>query len=218
MSSWTSNGGNNNGCFGFCTEKPTLPMVAKRTITPDNHPIVKEVDTLIAKELFQMSLDEREKALDDVHGIVRSEDEDPNFLNHRLMQLEYHLCSMKYGTVYEEAEQLSEMFVRDPHFRTMFLRAEHFDPRPAAQRMLRFFECKKELFGKDKLCTKITLQDLDDDDLEALRSGDGQISPFKDASGRPIMTFFQNLRRYKRIENVVGSNLSQKVVNDIPEY
>ena len=204
MSSWTANGGNNNGCFGFCTEKPTIPMATQRTITPENHPIVKEVDTLIAKELFQMSLDEREKALDDVHGIVRSDDEDPNFLNQRLMQLEYNLCLMKHGTVYEEAEQLSEMFVRDPHFRTMFLRAEHFEPRPAAQRMLRFFECKKELFGRDKLVTKITLQDLDDDDLEALRSGDGQISPLKDASGRPIMTFVQNLRRYKSIENVVG--------------
>lgn len=207
MSSWTSNSGDNNGCFGFCTEKPTIPMVAQRTLSPEIHPIVKEVDTLIAKELFQMSLDEREKALDDVHGIVRSDEEDPNFFNHRLMQLEHHLCSMKQGTVYEEAEQLSEMFVRDPHFRTMFLRAEHFDPRPAAQRMLRFFECKKELFGKGKLVTKITLQDLDEDDLEALRAGDGQISPLKDASGRPIMTFVQNLRKYKRIENVVGWNL-----------
>jgi hypothetical protein len=172
-------------------------------VKPDNHPLVKEVDTLIAKELFQMSLDEREKALDDVHGIVRSEDEDPNFLNNRLMQLERHLCSIKQGTVYEEAEQLSEVFVRDPHFRTMFLRAEYFDPRHAAQRMLRFFECKKELFGRDKLVTKISLQDLDEDDMEALRAGDGQISPLRDASGRPIITFFQNLRRYKRIENVV---------------
>ena len=178
-------------------------MVAQRTVKPDNHPVVKEVDSLIAKELFQMSLDEREKALDDVHGIVRGEDEDPNFLNHRLLQLERHLCSIKQGTVYEEAEQLSEMFVRDPHFRTMFLRAEHFDPRHAALRMLRFFECKKELFGRDKLVSKITLQDLDDDDMEALRAGDGQISAFKDASGRPIITFSQHLRKYKRIQNVV---------------
>lgn len=183
-----------------------IPTAKKNA--PLDHPAVKEVDTLIAKELFQMSLDEREKALDDVHGIRKAETEDPNFVNNRLIQLEHHLCQIKMGSVYEEAERQSETFVRDPHRRTMFLRAEHFEPRAAAQRMLRFFEFKKELFGVDKLCRKITLQDMSEDDMESLRSGECQISPFKDVSGRPIIIFAQKLRKYKHIENVVRSKIS----------
>ncbi len=209
MSSWVAVDGDSKGCFGLCRERSQQGPTGDRH-PPGDHPAVKEIDTLIAREMFQMSIEEREKALDDVHGVVKAEREDPNFLNNRLMQLEKHIHEMKHGTVYEEAEQLSQTFVRDRHFRTKFLRAEQFEPYKAAQRMLRFFECKKELFGRDKLVKEITMEDLDEDDMEALRSGDGQISPFRDACGRPIITFAQKLRKYKHIDNVVRSPHNQR--------
>jgi len=61
---------------------------------------------------------------------------------------------------------MSECFVRDPNKRIMFPRAENYDPVKAAERMLRYFEKKKNLFGAEKLVKKITLEDLSEDDLD----------------------------------------------------
>jgi hypothetical protein len=194
-------------CFGFGGATPKDHAGGRTDVSARmEHPAVKEIDSLIAKEMYQLSMKEREKALDDIHGIGNGEVEDPNFVNSSLMELEQRLGGIKANSVYEEAEQLSEEFVRNPHFRVMFLRAENFDSRQAAERMLRFFTLKKGLFGRDKLVKKITLQDLDEDDLESLRAGEGQISSFRDAAGRPVVTFAQRLRKFKHIINVVSQS------------
>ena len=200
MSTATSFDNKNDACFGICSDKPKVPV---NSPLPTQHPVVKEMDMMIAKEMYQMSLKEREKALDDVHGIVKRQDEDPNFVNKCLLQMESALNRLKPGTVYKEAEQMSESYVRNPHKRVMFLRAEDYDAVKAAERMILFFEKKKTLFGAEKLVKKITLEDLNEDDLESLRTGEGQISPFTDAAGRPIVTFTQKLRKFKHIDNVV---------------
>lgn len=188
--------------LGCCGDTPKPPSTRAKAQAVE-HPAVQEIDSLIAKEMFQLSMKEREKALDDVHGIAAGESEDPNFINSCLMHLEQSLSAMKANTVYEEAEHLSEEFVRNPHFRVMFLRAEHYEPHPAAERMLRFFALKKELFGRDKLVRKITLRDMNQDDMECLSSGEGQISPFTDTAGRPVATFVYGLRKSKDVIHTV---------------
>lgn len=65
------------------------------------------------------------------------------------------------------------------HFRLRFLRADTFDAKKAARRFVQFFEERLDLFGPQvglgKEC--ITLDDLSEDDLEALECGGLQVCP-----------------------------------------
>jgi hypothetical protein len=176
-------------------------MQVPRQPTPD------DIDSLIAKEMNSLSIKEREKALEDVHGVAGVEEETPEFVNSCLKELDEHLNAIKINTdAYVQAEAMSSDYVSENNFRMMFLRADNYDSKEAAERMIRFFELKKYLFGVDKIVKDITLDDLNEDDLDVLKSGYAQVSPYKDMSGRTIVVFLQKLRtgRYKAAENVVG--------------
>jgi hypothetical protein len=171
-------------------------------------PTPKEIDALIASEMTRLSMEDRERALYDVHGIGENVNADSVFRHDRLMELETHLFRiLAYKTTssaFSEAAQMSPEYVQNPNLRMKFLRAEHFDVKPAAERLVRFFELKKRLFGRHRLVKDITLEDLDEDDMETLESGGvGQVSPLKDMAGRPIVCVLQSLRKYKVPENAV---------------
>jgi hypothetical protein len=68
----------------------------------------------------------------------------------------------------------------------LFLRAERFEVQPAAKKLCLHFDHKWELFGEAKLPKKITLDDLDEDDIAVIRSGSYIILPKKDRAGRRI--------------------------------
>jgi hypothetical protein len=179
---------------------------------PPGRPTPAEIDSLIAKEMTRLSMDEREKALDDVHGIGKSVNEEPAFVSTILQELENHLNVIKWNTAYAEAEALSTEYVVNHDFRMMFLRSEQYTVKDAAERMIRFFDLKQALFGTEKLVKDITLEDLDEDDTECLTSGYAQISPKKDSAGRTIVIFLQKLRKkFKVVENVVRA-ISDSVV------
>ena len=89
----------------------------------------------------------------------------------------------------------------------MFLRAESFDARKAAKRMVKYFESKQLLFGKDKLVKRITYADLDADDKGALLSGGAQILRSKDQSGRTIFFISGKLGSFKTWQNQVRKRL-----------
>jgi hypothetical protein len=172
---------------------------------PPGLPTPEEIDALIAKEMTRMSLDEREKALDDVHGTGEVKEEDPAFVSSCLEKFEDHLQTIKQDTAYALAEAISREYVSAKNFRMMFLRADRYAPKDAAERMVRFFELKKSLFGADKLVKDITLDDLDKDDMDTLKTGCVQISPLADMSGRPIVVSLGKLRTYKVVDNYVCS-------------
>lgn len=159
-------------------------------------------------------MQERENAENDIHGIGGRDEEDPLSLEAGLLHMKVHLDTLKRGTVYEEAERMNHQYVNDRSFRLMFLRADRYDPREAAERMIRFFDLKKSLFGAEKLVQDITLDDLTEDDLETLRSGYMQVSPYKDMSGRPIIVGLLKLRRMKMVDNAVSSFPRRGLLND----
>jgi hypothetical protein len=178
-------------------------MYAFRAPLPLGMPTPEEIDALIAHEMTRMSLEERAKALDDVHGIGVVKDEDPALVISCLEELEDHLTTIKHNTAYALAEAISRQYVYDKKLRMMFLVAEEYEPKEAAERMIRFFEVKKSLFGVQKLVKDITLDDLDEDDMDTLRTSCAQVSPCRDTAGRPIVIFVQKLRRYRVVENMV---------------
>ena len=176
-------------------------------------PTPNEMDRIIAKEMTDLSMQEREKAENDVHGIGNEGEENPLQLQTGLLQLEHHLDYMKKGTVYEEAENQDPRYVSDRKFRIMFLRADRYNPKEAAERMIRFFDLKKNLFGSEKLVKNITMEDLDEDDMETLRSGYMQIPPPCDVAGRKIVVGMIKLRKMKTEVNAVS-----KKEHDFPGF
>ena len=71
-------------------------------------------------------------------------------------------------------------------FCKMFLRANEYNAQAAADHMLRFFDSKHELFGKEKLVKDITMRDLDEQDIASIKAGYIQHSG-SDRSGRQIL-------------------------------
>jgi hypothetical protein len=136
-------------------------------------------------------LQEREQAFEDIHGVSKIIDEDPDFVDQCLLLMDMELRRLKkqkkQTSAYETALFLAPRLVMDREFRLMFLRAESFDPKKALHRMVKYFESKLELFGFDKLVKTITQEDLHEDAKEALRVGMFQPLPAKDQSGRNII-------------------------------
>lgn len=192
---------NNNNLF-VPLRRPTRN--AATTSSPDDEPSKQHADRIIAAELNRLSLEEREKVFNDIHGLPEMREETPQFIQSCFDQFDAHLFAIKPNTAYELAERLSPMYVKRDEFRLLFIRACRYDPHAAANKMIKFFQLKKDLWGVDKLCQDITLDDLDEDTLETLKGGDSQISPVRDMAGRPIVLGIVELRKTKIRESVVS--------------
>jgi hypothetical protein len=165
----------------------------------------KDVDALLAEELNQLSMNEREKISEEIHGVRRVVEETPELLAESLAALVQELISIPSKPAYELAEQLSNQYVTDLKFRLMFLRAEDFDARKAASRLVSFLSLKLELFGAEKLVRPIFLSDLDKEDMATLKSGIVQLLPARDRAGRAVIIDVKrgNSLSYKTTKNMV---------------
>lgn len=193
-----------DGCFAMfsawndAAKKNNVFKVSTGTPSPS------DIDSLIAQEMNSLSIQDREKALEDLHCVVDTSDEDQDFINNRLDLMDYHLNSIKTDEdAYTLAERMDQPYVTSRRLRLMFLRSELYSPRDAATKMVGFFEEKKRLFGEGKLCKEITLGDLDEDDMNTLRSGWAQVSSARDKAGRQIVCFFQNNKTFRVQRNLV---------------
>jgi hypothetical protein len=163
--------------------------------------VASDTDTQLAQELNQLTLREREQVYEDIHGVSKIIDEDPEFLEHCLLQMDMEFRRLKkhkrQTSAYESALFLAPRLVMGRDFRLMFLRAESFDPKKALNRMVKHFESKLELFGFDKLVKPITQEDLHEDAKDALRVGILQPLPAKDRSGRTIIFIAPQYQGYQ---------------------
>jgi hypothetical protein len=178
---------------------PFSPTCAEQCPTP------AEASALLAKEMNQLSVDEREKVLEDVHGIPRVVDEPQEFIEACLALLENELTKISSKAAYRLASSMSKEYTSSKRLRLMFLRAESFDPPNAASRMVRFFDEKYELFGAEKLTKDITLADMDPDDITTIENGLIQVLPSKDGAGRNVICFFPKLKVIRTAQNAVSN-------------
>jgi hypothetical protein len=167
-------------------------------------------EKVIAEELGKLTLDEREKAYEDVHGISTPVVETPELVEEYLRGMELELSRIPNKPAFDLAILLSEPFVMDRKFRLGFLRAQAFDVRLAASRMARYFETKLELFGQEKLVKTIMLEDLDIETQKAVARGSLSILPTKDTLGRPVLVSLPafHLIEHMTISIMVSPNCS----------
>lgn len=154
---------------------------------PDIDPDV--LDSVIANELAQLTMSDREKLLCEIHGVPSKIRETPQMIEESLHMLHKEITNTKSKDAYQQALELNPAFVEDPKFQLKFLRSERFDHLEAAKRLIKFFEWKSELFDPSLLATNITQDHLDDEDLDGLYNGMGMDLPFRDRAGR--LVYFQ---------------------------
>jgi hypothetical protein len=82
----------------------------------------------------------------------------------------------------------------------MFLCADCYDPTKAAKRMAKFHEKKLSLFGEEKLAKKITLADLNKEDLANVNLPGCKMLPQKDPNGRRMCYFNVNQPDYDNMD------------------
>jgi hypothetical protein len=199
-----NNNGNGNGNSLF-------PSHNTKKVNP-----TRDIDVLLAKELNQLTLHERDQVYQELHGVGSIVEEDDTtttntnelspWVQQKLIQFDKALYELPSSTTiaYRLAHVQNVTHATDPTFRLQFLRAERFDATTAAARMARYFREKLVLFGPEKIGqARITLKDLNGDDLKVLESGYMQWLPARDRSGRPIYFGPLLLRAFTARETVV---------------
>ena len=107
------------------------------------------------------------------------------------------LAPMKYGPTATTKPGPS----RDFYLR--YLRSKRYDIKKASHRLIANFYYKELLFGSSKLTRDILYEDLNDDDVAALRSGHLMYLPGRDMAGRNVIVMSSRyMNRSKWIHHV----------------
>jgi hypothetical protein len=142
----------------------------------------------LARELNNLSLDEQEKILFDIHGINTIYPEDEETISSLLEELENEIEKIPQKEAYAQVLFMNESYVKDRNFKLLFLRALEFNATAAADMVVQHFEIKRQLFGDGEvLAREIHQSDLTPREHEILKQGISQVLPVRDASGRTIM-------------------------------
>jgi hypothetical protein len=182
-------GGSSNtatGCFGI--RIGSSGNNNNNNITPNKKADDDDDPTaVIAQAMNDLSITEREKALEDMHGVSEMVQETPELIANTLQKMEEYLLKIHHKPAYDLAIAIRADHVRDAKLRLMFLRADRFDPEAAAKRLTKVLDWKLKIFGKEKLCQPIGLNDLNDDARFMVESGLCQVLPERDSRGRVII-------------------------------
>jgi hypothetical protein len=170
------------------------------------------IDSVIAKQMSCLSVKDREKAYMDVHGVSDLVEETPEMVEGGLVQLEREVLLLRDRAAYDLADSMDPTYTRNRDFRLAFLRTELFDSQQTALRLIRHFQMKLDLFGRDRLVMDITQDDLDKDGMHALYSGYGRLLIATDRAGRLISLLVArpgefstiSLVRHRVLENCVS--------------
>ena len=169
---------------------------------PETLPEGQIAEDLLAKGLEQLSLDQHEEILFEIHGIhdpTLWEEEEPERVEQKLKDLETEINRITPAAAaatpdqdcrrdaYDRAMQMNPSYVGNRNFRLQFLRSCKFDCSKAAALMAQHFEVKRQLFGDGEILAREVYQtDLDEKDQKILKSGFAQIMPERDAAGRIV--------------------------------
>jgi hypothetical protein len=157
----------------------------------------------VARSMTIMSREERDRVLNDLHGVSAEIEETPALLERNLLLFEQEVQRLKSSeAALALALKRNVAYVDNIKIRLQFLRCDSFDAKAAAERFARHFKMKLELFGEDKLTKDIIQDDLDEETMEYLYSGRYQNLPLRDKSGRHVSLFITKLNSYSAAKDI----------------
>lgn len=156
-------------------------------------PMMKQTEALLASEMYNLSTDERNTALDDVHCVGKELQETPELVQKSLDDFDQAVRRVQSDhPIYEIAKIQNRAYAEDPAFRLKFLRANFYNIDESVSQMMTFLHHKAENFGQDKVAREITLSDMREHEIETLSSGIYHIQDGRDQMGRVIVHIFEN--------------------------
>mmetsp|Transcript_15982 Transcript_15982/g.39154 ORF Transcript_15982/g.39154 Transcript_15982/m.39154 type:complete len:466 (-) Transcript_15982:284-1681(-) len=148
------------------------------------------VDSMVVQAISQSSTNAAERACFDAHDLPDALlKETPELIERALALLDIEIHARYDNHAYILAESMNPSFVKNRDFRLMFLRTDNFNVKKAALRMVRHFQVKLDLFGKERLASNITQDDLDGDTFDGVYNGHVQVLPTRDHMGRTVYVF-----------------------------
>jgi len=169
----------------------------RRTVVPDESLALSH---LLSRELMKLSLTERTAVQEEIHGVrCLAIHETPELIETRLTDFHTELDKIPKDQkrTYEEC-RVRSMLYRDEEdscyalhdeFKLRFLRVELFDAAKAVQRFVKYLEFVREYWGADvALKRQVRFSDFDKAEMKLFRKGYFQVLPFRDHSGRRIVT------------------------------
>ena len=166
-------------------------------------------DELVIDALNTLSLRERDLVYQDLHCVPADIEETSQLIEESLVQLQRELDLLRqYGGGDRlcldgiiQAELQDPFYVRDESFRLQFLRADDFDAKKAAKRLVRHFQFKLQYFPFDALARDVTWMDLEPEDHLFLKRG-----------------YHQQLMTRDRGDRVVGVTINAGQDESIPDH
>ena len=173
----------------------------------------------MSKELNSLSFKDRELAFEELHGVVNKKqniiteiESQPERIQEALHQLQTEIDSTENKPIYDYAiNKLNSQYIKDTKLRIKFLRAEKYDVRRAAGRLLRWFERIYEIYNQsdDVLMRPILIRDLTPIAIDLMKEGSFVIlsnSPNyigRDTSGRQVSAHYDNIGKdYRKMDRV----------------
>lgn len=119
------------------------------------------------------------------------EEPEEGLLVEMIGQMDDEISLIRNKPAYERACRTNPRYVTDRKFRLLFLRADLYNPKLAAARLVLFLEKKLQFFGSTPLARDLTLDDdFDKKDIATLKSGVFQFLPNRDRFGHKILVDF----------------------------
>ena len=190
-----------------------VSVSSQQRITFQKGDEMKQTEAFLAAELNKLSVQERAKAMDDIHCVGEELTETPEMIEQSLMEFEQLVQKVK-TPVYEMAANQNRAYVEDPSFRLRFLRFNLHNVNRSVRQMMDFLKYKSTYFGQDKIAREIALDDLNDEDVELLLSGLYHIQDGRDRKGRMVLYVTTELLGKYRLENLV----SQRTIAHVAGY
>jgi len=191
-------------CFdhndGPGTAPQNLPVQQKRTVQTWDE--MKQTEDYLAAELYKLSVQERAKAMDDIHCLGEELKETPEMVEKLLEEFDQIVRQVK-TPFYEMAVIQNREYVEDPSFRLRFLRCNMHNVHLSVRQMMDYLKYKATYFGEDKVAREITLDDFNDEDMELLMAGLYHIQKETDRSGRVVVYLMTDVFARCKIENLI---------------
>jgi uncharacterized protein YaaR (DUF327 family) len=170
-------------------------------------------DAMLVRELNQLSVKDREDALEEIHGVHASDmaKKDKEKLPGALQQLQLELDRLVQNSAHPEvaahkqALQQNSRYVIDEMLRTKFVRADRYDAAAAAVRMIKWFDMGLELFGPVALMRPVRFLDLSANAKQIYMAGDSYVLPTRDPIGRLIGASVADMGTVHPIKDRVGN-------------
>lgn len=164
---------------------------------------MKPTEDFLAAQLNRLTVQEREKALHDVHCVGDELKETPEMIERSLMEFDQLVRKMQ-NPIYEMAvNQNSRSYVEDPSFRLRFLRCNMHDVDRSVRQMMVFLKHKANSFGEDRVGREITISDLNEEDMMLLQRV-YHIPDERDRNGRVVFYITSELFACVNIESFVS--------------